>query len=357
MNKKIESSNEKCANCGGNLHFSPLAQDLACENCGSHFDVEITCGIEEHDLNASQKNSAEYEKFVNENKMFKCPNCGANVVLNKLEIAQKCPYCATGLVASESQNTGLKPDAIIPFAFNEDEAGKRFQRAVKKKFFAPSKFKKQVPENEIKGIYIPSYAFSADTTSSYSGQLYNTHTETDNEGRSHTEYEYFIVSGTFDASYDDIMVECSSHINQRELGGFLPFRMADKMPYANGFIMGYSVEKYDREVNDCVATYRSIAQTMIRSDILRKYSYDGVSYLNIQTNYSNEKFQYDILPVYRFEYDYKNKKYVTYMNGQTGKIDDNFPKSALKIALAIMLPLLIVLIPIIIGIITSIGNW
>ena len=97
-------------------------------------------------------------------------------------------------------------------------------------------------------------------------------------------------------------------------------------------------------------------KSMIRSDILRKYTYDGVSYLNVNTDYSNETFEYDILPVYRFDYDYKNKKYVTYMNGQTGRVDNNIPKSPAKIALVVILIILAVLLPIIIAIITSLGE-
>ena len=52
------------------------------------------------------------------------------------------------------------------------------------------------------------------------------------------------------------------------------------------------------------------------------------------------------MPVYTFEFMYKDKKYITYMNGQTGKVGSGLPISKVKVAFGIILSVLIVLIPI-----------
>ena len=354
--KKIDSEQKKCKNCGGNLIFSPKTQNLICENCGSEKEIIISGEIQKHNLNEKAIQNKEYKEYVEQNKSFKCPNCGANVVLSKFEISQICPYCATALVVNNKNDYGLKPDAIIPFAFNENDASEIFANAVKKRFFAPRKFKKKLPENQITGIYIPCFGFEAETSSVYDGELYNNETETDSDGRSHTRKSYFHISGNWNYKYENVMVECSSQITQLQLKGFTPYKYGKQKPYNNSFILGYSVEQYDKEVHDCEEQYNYELNTLIKRDILKKYSYDGVGYLNIKTERNNEKFTYHILPVYKFEYDYNNKKYITYMNGQTGKVDNNLPKSKIKVALAILLPILIFLIPFIIAIITSAGE-
>ena len=145
------------------------------------------------------------------------------------------------------------------------------------------------------------------------------------------------------------MVESSSKITQSELTGFLPYKFAEKKPFDNSYILGYSVEQYNSTVEKCIPQYKSILNDMIRRDILRKYTYDGVSYLKVETDCSDEKYLYYMLPVYRFDYKYKNKDYITYMNGQTGKVDSNVPKSGLKIALVVILIALILALPIILG--------
>ena len=49
-----------------------------------------------------------------------------------------------------------------------------------------------------------------------------------------------------------------------------------------------------------------------------------------------------MLPVYTFEYEYKKKKYITIMNGQTGKIGKGLPISPLKVSLVVILVILVI---------------
>lgn len=350
LNKEeiLSSEQGKCLGCGGNLIFCPPTQDLCCEKCSKHYEIINDNKVEIHSLYEKSKLTRP-DDFQEVNKLFKCPNCGANIVLNQFEIAKKCPYCGTSLVIEDRVMQNQNPDACIPFAFDEREAGEYFVKNVKKNFFVPNKFKKNIPENKIHGIYIPAFGFDAKTVSSYRGRLYNEHTHTDSNGHSHTTRSYFSVSGTHNDSFEDVIVECSSKITQAEIEGVIPYNCEKKKAYKNSYIMGYSVEHYNETVDASIPKYKSIVDDYIRRNILRKYSYDGVDYLNVSTSYSDEKYKYYLLPIYRFEYKYKNKDYSTYMNGQTGKIDNNVPKSKLKIALTILIPLLIILLFIILG--------
>lgn len=354
--KKVLSMQNKCVGCGANLVFNPNSQDLFCDKCETHYQIVNDGQIVLHDLTEDTSKDSKYKDFVSQNKMFKCPNCGASVILNQFEISKKCPYCEASLVIEANDLPGLKPDAVIPFQFDKNQAANNFVNSVKKRFFVPKKFKKNVPSSEINGIYIPAFGYSAKTTSVYDGELYEEHETKDADGNSTTERTYFKVSGTHSAEFNDVMVESSSKITQTEINGFLPYKTTGRQSYLNQYIMGYSVEHYNQTVQECVPTYKSIVTKSIRSQILRKYDYSGVNYLNVSTEYKDEKYLYYLLPVYKFEYEYKKKKYITYMNGQTGRLDSNVPKSGLKIAFAILLPILIVLIPIILGIIFGAGD-
>ena len=356
MEKKLKSVQCKCASCGGNLIYSPKTKDLFCEKCSNHVEIKNNNKIELHDIYKNYQKDESYKEFVNSNNIFKCANCGSNVVLNKFEITKKCPYCSADLVISDEQMPGLKPDAVIPFDFDKEEASNLFAKNVSKRFFVPNKFKKNIPTSDISGIYIPSFGFYANTISQYNGELYTEHATTDADGHQSTYREYFHVSGAHTCDFADVMVESSSKITQNEINGFLPYKCKEKKAYCNEYILGYSVEHFNQTVSKCVPTYKSIVSSAIRKQILRKYSYDGVNYLNVETEYHDEKFLYYLLPVYRFEYKYNGKKYITYMNGQTGKVDSNVPKSGFKIAMVILLAILILLLPIIIGIISGVSE-
>lgn len=99
----------------------------------------------------------------------------------------------------------------------------------------------------------------------------------------------------------------------------------------------------DDNVDDCHSTAREVMREAIRQNILSGYSYDGVQYLNVSTDFSDEKFSYGILPTYRFNYSYKNKNYTTFMNGQTGQVGGGIPRSGVKITFFVIAMILIIL--------------
>ena len=352
--KKIKSSQYKCESCGGTLAYNPTSQDLTCKKCDTHYPIADGDSFSVHRLvDKTESKGEEYQEFINNNKVFKCESCGANVLLNQLEMTQVCPYCGSTLVIDKDSIPGLKPDCVLPFMFDEEEASNKFRADVKKRFFAPSKFKKNMPTSAIKGIYIPAFVFSGDSHSKYVGQLYNEYVETDRQGHSYTRRSYFMISGERDVKLNNITVESSSQMNQAEINSFLPYDYKDAKAYKDAYLLGYNVEHYVDSLDESKEKYRNIAKDIIERQILSKYSYDGVAYIKINSEFSNETYVYSLLPVYRFEYEYKKKKYITYMNAQTGKVDKNVPKSALKISLVVILGILALLVPILLAVFLS----
>ena len=70
----------------------------------------------------------------------------------------------------------------------------------------------------------------------------------------------------------------------------------------------------------------------IKSSILSEYNYTNVVKLDINTSYLDRKYSYTLLPVYTIEYEYKKKKVINIMNGQTGRIGKGLPVSPLKVS-------------------------
>ena len=81
---------------------------------------------------------------------------------------------------------------------------------------------------------------------------------------------------------------------------------------------------------------------VLRKEILGQYSYDVVSYLNVDTTHSSVTYKYVLLPVYILNYNYRGKNYSIYVNGNTGKVTGKTPVSALKVALTVLLGIIII---------------
>lgn len=326
MPNVIESSIKKCKNCGGNLVFSPSLQALKCEKCGSKNEITKNSNIVKHDI--TEKN----EKVkTNKNITVRCESCGANVIVTNNAHASNCSYCGSSVVLHTDDMLGLKPDGIIPFAFDKNRASVLFKQNIKHRWFLPNKFKKTPPIDSIKGVYIPSFGFDEITSSNYQGRLGTNHTRRGANGKTYTYTTYQNISGAIRLEHNNVFIESSSLVSQAQLEEIKPYDTRQIYKYNADFIRGYSLEYYINTVEQCKLQADFIIDNSIRSSILSKYSYDTVSYLNINTDRLDEKFSYVILPTYQVSYNYKNKNYITLMNGQTGTVGKNLPKSGVKI--------------------------
>lgn len=342
---KTVNHTKKCEACGGNLYFSPLSNKelvLICEKCNSIHSIDINENIEKHAIEALDSlNNNEFTPTSTIN----CASCGASIVSNDLQFSSKCPYCGTNLVMNNASESSLKPDAIIPFKIAKDQIAEIYKKTIKRKRFLPNKLKKCPDNAHIEGFYFPAFGFDADTKNSYNGRL--SRTSTNSNGKSHT--TYFNISGNVDIAIRNSLVETSSQINQYELDELRPYNFAESVQYNPDFVRGYSVEHYENTLKNCYNLSKQYMKQEITDRILSKYSYDNVVKFNLSTQYSNEKYCYYLLPTYKLNFEFKKKKYTTYMNGQTGSIGSGMPKSKVKIAFTVILSILLVLLIVFLG--------
>lgn len=352
MSEKILKTQDcSCPSCGASMRYSPQKRTLYCENCQTCKNIDFVALTIKHawEERDELKNLTDFAK---ETKALKCPNCGANVILNKLEYSKACPYCGSNLVNSTAEATNLAPDGIIPFTYSDEEASALYVKGLKKKWFLPNKFKKAPPIDSIKGVYIPAFGYDADTKSTYKGVLATDHVHRDSRGHSYTTTTYKHISGTYDSLQRDVLVETSSKINQNEFEKIKPYSINKAVEFKQGFIMGYTVEAYEDSIEKCKKIADELMKQNIKEGILSRYSYDRVQSFDMQVTMFNQMYMYYLLPIYKCDYIYKQKKYTTIMNGQTGKVGGGYPKSGVKITFFVLF-----LIAIVVGLIILFFNY
>ena len=334
----------KCANCGNILTFNPTTQQLHCKNCNTNTTIIHIPPPQKHNFEQPQEHSEKYKEWINTHKTCKCENCGSSIILNTLDIATTCPYCNTAFVVDRTSLPQIIPDAVIPFAFDKTSAGLQFQAFAKKKFYVNGKFKKCLPEKLIIGTYIPSFLFDANSYTNYSGQLYKQETVHTHNGTT-TQLVPFHVKGSISVKHLNILVESSTILNQNDINGLFPFDYSKAYAFKDDYILGYNVEYYNDSLAQTNQTAHIIYENQIKQQILKKYPQaTSIKYLNLQKSITNQQYALYLVPIYRFEYTFKKKKYITYMNGQTGKVNNNLPKSLPKIIATILLPVLLILL-------------
>ena len=339
-NIRLSATNEKCKNCGGDLIFNPKTQNLDCEKCGSSFPFKMIRRIEKKEYIRGISNQDTLE-WARQAKKVKCQTCGADIDLFGLAFTTRCPYCESSYVSDINQLPGIKPDALVPFAFDEEEALKKFREGIKKKFFVPSSFKKKLPNNKIVGIYVPTFNFDMDTFTTYRGTLERTVTV--QRGKETVrKVERFNISGTKKMIHRNYVIESADNVNDKQITSLLPYDFDNSYEYDANFIRGHNAKHYEDNLDKCHDLAVKKIEEIIKANILSGYNYDRVVSYNQNTIYSNEAYIYRFLPLYNFVFDYNKKQCIVVMNGQTGKVGKGLPVSPLKVSILVLIILIIV---------------
>ena len=339
-----------CPACGGKVEFSPDDMGLKCEKCAKVYPIEFKPAKEKKSLSHAIAENEEGHKLWEESKRtYQCQSCGAQIVLNKFDMASKCCYCNTTSLVHVDKLPGLKPDAVIPFKINKAKADEVFKGSIKKRMFLPNDFKKNLPNTVIGATYISSFSFNIDAFASYNGTRAVTRTVHTKNGTRTTTY-YVPFSGSINQNFPNIVIESCDKIQQHQINNILPYNFKDCYDYNDDFITGYSVQYYDQTVTETTKKAENVALRSLDNMIRRKHG--SVHTLSINPKYSNHKYSYVLLPLYFINFKYKDKEYLNLMNGQTGTTSGKLPKSPVKITfftlfiilMCIGLPLLVVLL-------------
>ena len=236
----------KCAGCGANMRYEPSAQKLVCDHCGSEVDIAADTNVTERDFSELEEHRWAEAGL----KTVRCDNCGATETVKGDEIATVCPFCSSPLVLEEHCFDGVKPDSLIPFSLDRQKGLEACKKWLKKRFFAPSKFKKNINVNTIRGVYYPVWTFDSTTDTVYAGRLGKTYTTTrrDSKGNTHTEVKvrYFNVSGTRRNYFDDVTVNGGAFVSDKNLSKLQPFPQNRYVVYSSEFLAGFFCKQLHR---------------------------------------------------------------------------------------------------------------
>ncbi len=327
----------KCSGCGSNMVFNPDAQLLECPYCGTKKQFGVSNFAKECDLYdglVSSKQWASEDAVV-----FSCENCGARVVLNQGETAGFCPFCGTSHVRKTEELAGIKPHALIPFAFGEKKGVEYSVAWAKKRFFAPNNFKKNIKTDNVRGVYMPCFTFDSQTISYYEGRIGKLRTRTVGSGKNRRTETYIVwhnIRGTYCHAYDDLLITAGSKFSQKELEKVTPFDTNNGKTYKEEFMLGFMAYHYDTELKECWEYAKNRIDSDLRNRILSQYNYDRVAYLNVSTTHDNVKYKYIMLPIYVGNYKYGKKVYNFFVNGSTGKVYGKTPVSFWKVLFTVL---------------------
>lgn len=331
--------------------YDPGKQMLLCPSCGSTRDIPRANDMVVERSFADAATLADRPTgFAVPSKVFHCNGCGANTSVDPETVAFNCPFCGSKNVNAEAHEARvIRPSGILPFKVTKASALEKFKVWIGKGWFAPSNLKRLAQLDKIRSVYIPFWTYDADTFSQWQAEAgyhyYTTETYTEGDQTKtrqvrHTRWEW--VSGYHDKSFDDVLVQASSGLEQRFAEQIYPFQLEELVNYDGQYILGHESEVYQKDVKDAFEVADGIMDSAIRAEVTKRIPGDTHRNLQIDTRKSAITFKHVLLPLWIAAYMYNNKVYRFLVNGQTGKIAGKKPTAAWKVVLLIVVIIAII---------------
>lgn len=386
----VETVNYQCPACGGPLHYSSESGQMKCDYCDSEFSVKnieqlyaekqqkaeeksekeaakathaqggagAAAGAGEaaraaradhivetgkaQAAKAAQENLDPIQAYLNranwedeESETLTssvCSSCGAQLIHDQTTAVTQCPYCGNSTVIPGTMAGTLKPDYVIPFKIEKEQAVEALKTYYKGKKFLPNSFAETNHLQEVQGVYVPFWLYSAktDAQADFSAQNVRSFRQGDYQI---TETDFYRIVREGSMNFSRIPVDGSQKMPDAHMDSIEPFDYSELTPFSVGYLPGYLTDRFDMDVAACQprATERmeATSESALRETVVG-YSVVEPGACNVNATITN--VSYALLPVWMLHTKWNGKDFLFAMNGQTGKFIGDLPIDKGKVA-------------------------
>jgi hypothetical protein len=357
MSEAVARHKFSCPACGGEAQWNPGRQELICPYCGttSPAQVELTATgeeiIREHDLAAALRSIPDDKRgWQAEKTSVLCQSCRAISVFDPSRVGQRCDFCgSSALVPYEEIKEAFSPESVLPMQLAETQVREAIRSWYGSRFWAPNRLKTKALTDQVRGLYIPYWTFDAqvhaDWTAESGDYYWDTESYTDAQGRRQSrqvrKVRWYPSSGSLDHFFDDELVPASRGVHSGLLRSVEPFPTRELVAYQPGFLSGWVVERYQIDLVAAAQHARDQMDVQVRQLCAAQVPGDTHRNLQVDTDYSGQTFKHVLVPLWLLTYQFRRNTYQVVINGYTGTVAGEYPKSWVKIAIAVLLLLLL----------------
>lgn len=341
---------DSCPACGAQAVWTPSKQALVCSYCGTEAPMELdsrTGEIREIDLVATLREMPEELRgWQTEKKSVKCRNCHAVSVFDADKVAKNCDFCGSpSLVDYQEIQSPIRPQSVLPFKIDEVRVRELIRKWYASKWLAPGRLKSKALVDTVHGVYLPYWTFDAQVSADWRADsgtyYYTTQTYRDSKGQTRTRQVRHVrwtpAAGHVDHFFDDEPIPGAKGVRQDLLRAVEPFPTSDLVPYDTAYLSGFVVEHYQVVLIDAARRGREQMDAKLRQICAGQVPGDTHRNLQVSAQYGGETFKHILVPVWLLVYDYGPKSFQVVVNGYTGRMAGEYPKSWWKIFFLVML--------------------
>ncbi len=327
---------------GGNEALSEEERKLGSEEAQREVD-ELLRRMESDTAANGSVWGADADKMT----VYNCPSCGAEIICEETTAATFCPYCGNNtIIPGKLGGATIKPDLIIPFKLEKEQAIQALKDQYKGKIFLPKRFKDKNHIEKIRGIYVPFWLFDGKAEAKVDFTATRSHIVPGHKADVAVT-EHFDVHRQGTLSFEKIPTDASSQMPDDMMDSIEPFNYDEFKEFSAAYLPGFYADKYDVSIEESTDRADRRAETTVL-DYMRNTvtGYESCSLVSSDVKIRHGRVEYALLPVWMLNTKWDGKDYLFAMNGQTGKMVGNLPIDKKRVAamfFGISLPLMAIM--------------
>ncbi len=385
-----EATNYQCPNCNGRLFYNGELGQLQCEFCESTFspqevealyaqkqakadekaagdraqhaaqDISAAAASQTADVQVKVKGPVEGEdpidtylrnskwdsSDVDDMRAYNCPSCGAQLMVDQVTAVTSCPYCGNNTVVPGQLSDVLKPDYVIPFKLDKNDAIAALKNYYQGKKLLPNAFTDQNHIEEIQGVYVPFWLYSGTGSGTVTMNGRNVRTWTDSKNM-YTETDHYLLHRAGSMDFHRVPVDGSTKMPDAHMDAIEPYDYSELVPFSVAYLPGYLTDRYDQSAKTCEPR----ATDRVRNTVAAELQSTATGFMEVdvaqtETDMNLSEVAYALLPVWMLHTKWNGQDYLFAMNGQTGKLIGDLPidnGKVIKNFLMLFAPLLLVI--------------
>jgi hypothetical protein len=345
-----------CPACGAQAEWNPGKQKLVCPFCGTEtpFEIGDKGQIVELDLvRALRELPDEMRGWQAERRTVQCRSCKAVSVFDPARVGQRCEFCGSPeLVDYTEVKEPIRPQSLLPFKVAESNVREQIRRWYASKWLAPGSLKRRALVDTVRGVYIPYWTFDAQVHCPWEAEAghyyYTTETYRDSNGRMQTrqvrQTRWEPASGVVDHFFDDEPIPGTTGVARNLLRQVEPFMTNELVPYDTSYLSGFVVEHYQVVLLDAAKASEASMTTKLYALCAAQVPGDTYRNLQIHPTFSNRTFKHILVPIWLLSYTYGPRPFQVIVNGYTGRMAGDYPKSLWKVASLILGVIILIMI-------------
>lgn len=327
----------ECPNCNGNLKFEIASQQLFCAHCESRFDPY-----------SIRKESDTVDEDSFEVNVFRCPQCGGEMISGDTDATSFCSYCGSANILTGRISREQRPRFIIPFQKTKEDCKNAYAQKLRKAFFVPKELRDPRVIESFRGIYMPYWSYRV----LQKGEV-SLMGETSKRRGDYVYTDHYALEAEIDAEYEGYSCDASSSFYDNISEALAPYDIKGRKEFTPTFLSGFYADTADvdpelyREDAEGLAnsvTYGKIAQVKA----FKKHGIQKPKKEQMSRRLSTrcDSVARVMFPVWFLSYRNGDRIAYAAVNGQTGKVVADLPVDRKKFfasSLLLAVPIFILL--------------